>query len=219
MSLSQRLLAIANMIDQDQIVLDIGTDHGLLPIYLIKEGKAPFAIASDVKSLPLNQAKKNVAMAKLDDKIKLVISDGLESITSYFTTLIIAGVGPRTIINILEAGLAKIKNKTLILQSNVSSHLVRQWLNKNGYKIVDETLVLENDNYYEIIKASPGKQFLSNSDFFLGPVLKRNANEIVNGYYSRLAEKYKKILARIPKRDAIKKILHQEIYEIFNKKR
>jgi tRNA (adenine22-N1)-methyltransferase len=219
MILSQRLLAIAKMIDQDQIVLDIGTDHGLLPIYLVSEGKTPLAIASDVKSLPLNQAKKNVAAANLEDKIKLVLSDGLESITSYFTTLIIAGVGPRTIINILEAGLAKIKNKTLILQSNVSAHIVRQWLNKNGFKIVDEALVLENDNYYEIIKAIPGKQFLSNSDFFLGPVLKRNANEVVRNYYNNLAEKYKKILARIPKRDAIKKMLHQEIYDIFNKKR
>jgi tRNA (adenine22-N1)-methyltransferase len=218
MLLSKRLEAIANMIDQDDIVLDIGTDHGYLPIYLVSNQKIKLAIASDIKESPLQMATKNVTKANLVDKIKLVLSDGLESITSYFNTLVIAGVGPRTIINVLENGKAKIKGKTLILQSNVSSNLVRDWLSTNNFKIINEALVEEDDNYYEVIKAVNGKQLLTNSDLYLGPIIKKGKSETVGKYFAYMHYKYSKLVKRIPKKqvEKIKKI--NEIIEIYKKR-
>jgi tRNA (adenine22-N1)-methyltransferase len=218
MLLSKRLEAIANMIDQDDIVLDIGTDHGYLPIYLVSNQKIKLAIASDIKESPLQMASKNVTKANLVDKIKLVLSDGLESITSYFNTLVIAGVGPRTIINVLENGKAKIKGKTLILQSNVSSNLVRDWLSTNNFKIINEALVEEDDNYYEVIKAVNGKQLLTNSDLYLGPIIKKGKSETVGKYFAYMHDKYSKLVKRIPKKEVekIKKI--NEIIEIYKKR-
>lgn len=218
MLLSKRLEAIANMIDQDDIVLDIGTDHGYLPIYLVSNQKIKLAIASDIKESPLQMASKNVTKANLVDKIKLVLSDGLESITSYFNTLVIAGVGPRTIINVLENGKAKIKGKTLILQSNVSSNLVRDWLSTNNFKIINEALVEEDDNYYEVIKAVNGKQLLTNSDLYLGPIIKKGKSETVGKYFAYMRDKYSKLVKRIPKKEVekIKKI--NEIIEIYKKR-
>ncbi len=219
MLLSRRLEAIAKMVDEDSVVLDIGTDHGYLPIYLVSNQIIKIAIASDVKELPLKVASKNITKANLDAKIKLVLSDGLENITSYFNTVVIAGVGPRTIINILQKGIEKVKNKTLILQSNVSSNLVREWLNQNNFKIIDENLIFEDGNYYEIIKAKTGKQILTSSDLYLGPFIKKMKNEEVKNYFNTMFEKYNKLLKRIPKKEVLKIKSITEILEIYNKKR
>ena len=218
MLLSKRLEAIANMVDQDDIVLDIGTDHGYLPIYLVSNQIIKLAIASDIKDSPLKMASKNVEKANLKEKIKLVLSDGLESITSYFNTLVIAGVGPRTIINILEKAESKIKGKTLILQSNVSSNLVRVWLSSNNFKIIDEALVYEDSNYYEIIKAINGKQLLTNSDLYLGPIIKKVKNETVINYFNLMYDKYSKLIKRIPKKETEKIKNLSEIIEIYKKR-
>jgi tRNA (adenine22-N1)-methyltransferase len=219
MLLSRRLEAIAKMVDEDSVVLDIGTDHGYLPIYLVSNQIIKIAIASDVKELPLKVASKNISKANLDTKIKLVLSDGLENITSYFNTVVIAGVGPRTIINILQKGIEKVKNKTLILQSNVSSNLVREWLNQNNFKVIDENLIFEDGNYYEIIKAKTGKQILTSSDLYLGPFIKKMKNEEVKNYFNTMFEKYNKLLKRIPKKEVLKIKSITEILEIYNKKR
>jgi tRNA (adenine22-N1)-methyltransferase len=163
-------------------------------------------------------ASKNVEKANLKDKIKLVLSDGLESITSYFNTIVIAGVGPRTIINILTNGEAKIKGKTLILQSNVSSNLVRAWLSSNSFKIIDEALVFEDSNYYEIIKAVNGKQLLTNSDLYLGPVIKKIKNETVIDYFNLMHDKYSRLIRKIPKKESSKIKKLTEIIEIYKKR-
>ena len=206
------------MIDQDDIVLDIGTDHGYLPIYLVSNQIIKLAIASDIKESPLKMAAKNVAKANLVDKIKLVLSDGLESITSYFNTLVIAGVGPRTIINVLENGKAKIKGKTLVLQSNVSANLVRVWLTNNNFKIIDEALIKEDDNYYEVIKAINGKQLLTNSDLYLGPIIKKDKSETVGNYFAYMHDKYAKLVKRIPKKETEKIKKLNEIIDIYKKR-
>jgi tRNA (adenine22-N1)-methyltransferase len=218
MLLSKRLEAIANMVDQDDIVLDIGTDHGYLPIYLVSNQIIKLAVASDIKESPLKMALKNVDKANLKDKIKLVLSDGLEAITSYFNTLVIAGVGPRTIINVLNKGKNKIKGKTLILQSNVSSNLVREWLVSNNFKIIDEALVHEDNNYYEIIKAVNGKQILTSSDLYLGPFIKKIKNETVINYFNLMHDKYSKLIKRIPKKEIEKVKKIEEIIEIYKKR-
>jgi tRNA (adenine22-N1)-methyltransferase len=218
MLLSKRLEAIANMVDQDDIVLDIGTDHGYLPIYLVSSHIIKLAIASDIKESPLKMALKNVNKANLNDKIKLVLSDGLEAITSYFNTIVMAGVGPRTIINVLTNGKSKTKGKTLILQSNISSNLVRVWLSSNNFKIIDEALVYEDDNYYEIIKAVNGKQLLTNSDLYLGPFIKKFKNETVINYFNLMLDKYSKLIKRIPKKETEKIKTIQEIIDIYKKR-
>ena len=57
---NKRLLMVANMIPKCECMADIGTDHALLPIYLVLNGKCNRAIASDVKIGPLQSAEKNI---------------------------------------------------------------------------------------------------------------------------------------------------------------
>ena len=43
MKLSHRLETIASFVRRGSIIADIGTDHGYIPIYLVKEGISPRA--------------------------------------------------------------------------------------------------------------------------------------------------------------------------------
>ena len=52
MELSKRLKRIAEHVDKCESVADIGTDHGYIPIYLVKEGRCKKAIASDINKGP-----------------------------------------------------------------------------------------------------------------------------------------------------------------------
>ncbi len=61
MKLSERLAKIADIIPDGARVADIGTDHGLLPIYLAESGKARHVILSDINAGPLEKALLNIA--------------------------------------------------------------------------------------------------------------------------------------------------------------
>ena len=74
--LSHRLLTIANMISQDSFVIDIGTDHGLLPIFLICSGRVHEAYAVDKSSQALQQAKKNISrFGQISSDVQQVTND------------------------------------------------------------------------------------------------------------------------------------------------
>ena len=80
MKLSNRLEAVANFVPFNSILLDIGTDHAMLPIYLCEEGQVNKAYASDNKEGPLSIAKNNIAVYGLSNKITTLKSDGVKDI-------------------------------------------------------------------------------------------------------------------------------------------
>lgn len=58
--LSKRLKTVADLVTPCEKVADVGTDHGYVPIYLVKENICQFAYAMDVNEGPLNIAKSNI---------------------------------------------------------------------------------------------------------------------------------------------------------------
>ena len=60
MKLSERLRQVAEMITPCEVVADVGTDHGYVPIYLIRHGICKRAIAMDINAGPLERAKNNI---------------------------------------------------------------------------------------------------------------------------------------------------------------
>ena len=54
---------MAEKIKQGEIVADVGTDHGYIPIYLLQEKRIPKAIAMDINAGPLERAKLHIAEA------------------------------------------------------------------------------------------------------------------------------------------------------------
>ena len=61
MDISKRLELVAGLVS-NEIIADIGTDHGYVPIYLYKQGKIKKAYACDVRKGPLEKCKQNIAL-------------------------------------------------------------------------------------------------------------------------------------------------------------
>ena len=79
MQLSLRLAAISKMVHGGNRLVDVGCDHGYLPVYLVLNKKIPSAIAMDVRKGPLLRAKEHVQQYGVSDYIELRLSDGLSA--------------------------------------------------------------------------------------------------------------------------------------------
>lgn len=154
-TLTKRLHAISQLVEKGALVADIGTDHALLPISLVKSGICENVIASDIAVGPLKSASKNITAYSLQDNIKTVLSNGLENVAQMSPqNIIIAGMGGETIRDILAAcDYPKSSGALLILQPMTHSELLRRFLIESGYSILGETVVREGHRFYVIITA------------------------------------------------------------------
>ncbi len=158
--LSPRLKAIAEKVPQGSKVADIGTDHGFIPVYLVKNGVAPKVIASDISRNSLEKTKMLVKEQGFSDSIEVRLGSGLKVLKGgEVDTVIIAGMGGNLIKNILEESPDILKDiSRLILQPMSSQSKLRHWLIQNDFTIKDEELVLDNGRIYEIMLVEHGKQ-------------------------------------------------------------
>ncbi|MFR7348905.1 tRNA (adenine(22)-N(1))-methyltransferase [Peptoniphilus sp.] len=147
--ISKRLNRISSHI-KGRRMADIGTDHGLVPIFLIENGVVDYAVAADISKPSLQKAidlakEKNIELdARLGDGLEVLkAEDDIE-------TVVIAGMGGVLIGEILAASEIS-KSVRLILQPMQGARELRKYLFENGYKIIDEDVVYEDDRFFEII--------------------------------------------------------------------
>jgi len=154
MELGIRLENIASMVDKNDKIVDVGTDHAYIPIYLIKKGICESAIASDINKGPVDKARKNIALENLQQSIECRLGGGLTTVTpNEVQVAIIAGMGGNLIKDILEEGIDVFKNlEYCILQPVQNPEVVRKYIYDKGYNIIDEEICIEDDKFYEIIK-------------------------------------------------------------------
>lgn len=158
--ISKRLQAIADLVSPDLVVADIGTDHALLPIFLILEGKTPAAIAMDVKEGPLTRARLGIAQAGLTDQITTRLSDGFAALSpGEARSAVIAGMGGDLMIRILTEGirLARAMEELILApQSHVAA--VRAFVRAQGFAIDAEDMVYEDGKYYPMFRVRAGAE-------------------------------------------------------------
>ena len=83
-------------------------------------------------------------------------------------------MGTKTIKHILS-NKEKLKNiDKIILSSNNDHYLLRKFMQKNNYKLVDEKIIYEKKHYYVISKYEKGKQKLKKSQLMFGIRKKEN---------------------------------------------
>lgn len=152
--LSQRLQAIADLVNNGASVADIGCDHALLSIYLVNSGKAGRVLACDIKEGPLAAARKNVEKAGLDAKINLRLCDGLAGVAPYeVDTVIIAGMGGEVITEILaHAPWVQSPKVTLLLQPMSRPEVLRMYLYRTGFAILGEQVIIERGHMYTVMQ-------------------------------------------------------------------
>jgi tRNA (adenine22-N1)-methyltransferase len=160
MRLSKRIYAIADAVNKGETAADIETDHGYVPMLLIKNAVSPRVIMSDISEGSLAKAVETFRLCGLDaDPEDFRTGDGLDTIEpGEVDTVIIAGLGGHTIADILTADIHKSMSfKRLILQPRKHSGNLRYALYTNGWDISDEILAPEGKFVCEIICAVPGE--------------------------------------------------------------
>lgn len=168
MNLSDRLIKISEFVKKDTKILDVGTDHGYIPIYLVENKISKDIIASDISADSLKKTTELVEKKELQGNIDSRLGNGLEVIDPFEVDgVIMAGMGGILIQKILE------KNKEItdsikyfIFQPMIASKELRQYLSQNNFKIIDEELSKEGDKFYEIIYAEKGCEKLKDEIYY-----------------------------------------------------
>lgn len=173
--LSLRLSSLTKFVNYNDKIIDIGCDHALLDIFLVKSDLVKSIIASDINVQALNSGIKNIENEGLSDKISARLGDGLNVLTDKdnIDTVIISGMGTNTIIGILNNDHLKDINK-LIIQSNNDHTILRKYVTKLGFYIKSEEYFQDNKkNYINIVFVRGNKKY-SKIDLTYGPILKHN---------------------------------------------
>ena len=200
-----RLEEIINLVEDNSIVADIGTDHGIVPYELIKSNKAKKVIASDISEKSLDKLREKLDYLDEPEKIILNVSDGLDNLNEYqVDTIIISGMGGNLIVDILNKNIDVAKSANcLILGANNSLSVLRKFLHDNSFEIIEEVDLFENDKYYQIIKIKVGKQLFSNDyEYEFGKLLIDNKSENLKQYIKQQIENKKTILSNISEKDS-----------------
>lgn len=198
--LRPRLQACASLLPPCRTVADVGTDHGYLPVWLLKNGVCGRAIASDLRAGPLETARRNALRFGTAEQTDFLCCDGLAAFApGSFDALICAGMGGDCIAGILAAAdWLRDPRYTLILQPQSSGNDLRRWLGAQGFSIERELLVRDGRFLYAALRARfgggrplrPGEQFVS-------PALLRENDPLLPDYLARLLRSLRATVAAI----------------------
>ena len=173
-TLSMRLERVAAHIPAGAHLADIGSDHGYLPVALLRRGAIAYAVAGEVATTPFQAAQRTVRDNDLHQRISVRLANGLAAITpaDAITAVSLCGMGGETIRDILDRGKTHLSGKErLILQPNGGEQPLRQWLMDNGYRIHSEEVLRENRFDYEIIVAERADAVsYSAKELYFGPL-------------------------------------------------
>ena len=153
--LTERLNAVALLVRENSTLADIGCDHGFLPVHLLLNGKIRSAVAADINLGPLESCRSLVSEYGLEDKIKCVLSDGLQNIEKdEADDIAICGMGGELIADILSrCEWAKNGEKHYIFNPMTHPEILRAYLFKNGFEIGADIIVKEGRHYYNVFDA------------------------------------------------------------------
>ncbi len=206
--LNLRLQHIVKMIQPCDVLIDIGSDHGFLPIHLLKNRIIQRAVICDINAQPLQSAIKNTRIAQVEDRCTFVQSNGLRNHQEAVDAAVIAGMGYETIAQIIEQDLKHFRViDQIILQSNTHLDKLRAFLLTHKFKIIDESLVKDRKHFYVIIKVRYQEELLEfdESDLWIGPVLKHRKDDLMFQYLMQLHRTETKVI-KGQKKESSKKI-------------
>lgn len=203
--LCPRLAAIAELVPPGRALVDVGTDHALLPAALVLRGTVPRAVACDRAAEPLARARATIERLGLAERIALRRGEGFAPLAEdEADTAVIAGVGAATVLRILAADPTRTcRFRRLVLQPNGlvgdvgegrGHTAIRRWLVEHGVRIVDERLVEDRGRFYVAIAGEPdgaagavGGSFVGTSEaagwsraaWVFGPVVLRRGGPVL----------------------------------------
>ena len=171
MKMNNRLKAIAGLVKDGKGLIDVGTDHGYLPVYLAQNGYTGALLASDINPGPLDAARRTAREAAEEERIRFLLCDGLDGCPpERIDTIVIAGMGGDLICRILDRAEWCLDDAyTLLLQPMTKAEVLRYWLVNNGFRLEEELLVRDGGRIYQIIRARYSQNMtMSDAELFSG---------------------------------------------------
>lgn len=203
MELSKRLTAVASLVTEGASVADIGTDHGYIPIYLVKQQIAEKVIALDINRGPLERARLHITGHGLKDRIETRLSDGLANVVpGEVDTMVAAGMGGALIIKILKEGRDVVeKLDYCILQPQSEIAKVRRFLASQQLRIETEDMVEEDGKFYPIMRVIHGEpEHYEIYEYIYGKKLLENRHPVLHKFLLREKSIQESILRQLSKR-------------------
>jgi len=157
MKYSQRILKTTELLENGNIMADIGCDHGYMCILAIESHKFSKAYACDVAEGPLSRAKRNILDHKLGEIIIPILSNGFDKLPSDIDCCVICGMGGLLIQNILQNRQpSSVQMKQMILGPHSEVAELRRYLIKEtDYGILRETSVADSGKHYNLLDVRP----------------------------------------------------------------
>ena len=154
--LGPRLALCAALVPRGAALCDVGTDHAYLPIWLLKAGQVPRALACDVNPGPLEAARRDGARYGLGEELSFRLSDGLRAVSPQEADCVVAaGMGGELILRIVgETPWPRDPSKALVLQPMSSAPELRVGLAGLGFSIVEERAVVDGGKVYSAFSAA-----------------------------------------------------------------
>ncbi|MGY2340620.1 tRNA (adenine(22)-N(1))-methyltransferase [Pseudomonas sp. SDO5532_S415] len=207
-TLSMRLEHVAAHVPSGSRLADIGSDHGYLPVALMRRGVIEAAVAGEVALTPFHAAERTVCENGLDQRITVRLANGLAAIEpgDGITAISICGMGGETIRDILDSGKARLSgHERLILQPNGGEQPLRQWLMENDYRILCEDVLREDRFDYEIIVAErDGPVIYTDEELYFGPLqMQARSPAFLLKWQRRLRQKQKTLTSFAKARQAV----------------
>ncbi len=204
MKLDSRLMAIANLVRENKVFADIGTDHAYLPVYLVEKGITKKAVAADLRVGPLENAKDAVVSYGFTEQIELRLSDGLDNFKeNEVEEIAVAGMGGLLISQFIEKT-EWLKNEDihLILQPMTHIEELRKTLFDNGFVIEEEVVAEDGDKLYIILSVYfyNGPTAYTDLDLIVGKLPYNNDN-LSKKYLAKIYNKYNKKLIALKNAD------------------
>ena len=193
MELTPRLHTIAEQVPQGARLADVGTDHGYLPVWLLRCGCIDSAIATDLREGPLSRSQETAQRFGVAEQISFRLCDGLSAICpEEADTVVIAGMGGETIVSILEAAPWTREGTLLLLQPMTGFAVLRLWLQENGYQIMGERIACEGKRLYSILTVKGGEMSpMSPAELWAG---RQNGGPLRREYLALMRKKVEKAL-------------------------
>lgn len=184
MSIPARLECLVRWVPPGTAVADVGSGHGLLPIYLVQKGIARRAVATENRPGPWVAVRRAVEEAGLTHLIEVRLGDGLQALRpGEEEVIILAGLGGGTMARILSVSRAVAEAAhRLILQPVDAPERVRSWLLAAGWDLVSEELVCQRGRVYDALLTVPRRERVLEGG---APALAEEVEALVREGFSR----------------------------------
>ncbi len=148
--LDDRLLSAAKLVRAGAVLADIGTDHGYLPVFLLRGGLIRRAVLSDINEGPLSSAARHAREAGLEQLTELVLTDGAKGLENKgITDYSICGMGGELIAEIIASSAHLFDTGVrLILQPMTKQEHLRIRLGEMGFRTVAERYTVAEGKIY-----------------------------------------------------------------------